>query len=81
MARVRLNPAGVRAMLKSAEVQAPLDAHAERLAQSAGSGYTSQPWPWTTRGRASVSTDTFAAMRDNAKNQTLVRTLGTGGKS
>lgn len=56
-----------------------LDAHAERIAAAAGDGYEAMPAAETggrVRGRAAVVTTTTGAMRDNAKNHTLVRALG-----
>ncbi len=75
--KIRLNSSGVRDMLKSAPVQDALKAEADRMAESAGPGYESSDYPWTTRGRASVITATGGARRDNSRNQTLARVLAS----
>lgn len=73
--RIKWNRSGVRSMLRSVDVQAELDRRAQTIAARAGDGYEAGPHPWTTRGRASVITATPKAMRDNARNQTLIRSL------
>ena len=76
--KVKINSAGARAVLKSAGVQADLDARADRIAAAAGSGYEASTYPWRTRGRSSVITGNGAAMRDNSRNQTLLRAVNAG---
>ena len=76
--KVKINSAGARAVLKSAGGQADLDARADRIAAVAGSGYKASTYPWRTRGRSSVITGTWSAMRDNSRNQTLLRAVNAG---
>lgn len=62
---------------------AELNARAEAIARAAGPGYETRPAAATggrVRGRAAVITGTPAAVRDNAKNHTLMRALGAGRK-
>ncbi|MCG7284964.1 hypothetical protein MHY85_03125 [Cellulomonas sp. ACRRI] len=56
-----------------------LDAYAEHIAAAAGDGFEARMAEETggrVRGRAAVLTTTTEAMRDNAKNHTLLRALG-----
>lgn len=77
--RVKMNNAGVQALLKSAGVNDLLMSHAEPIAARAGSGYEATlGTAGKTRNRAWVRTETFDAMRDNARNATLARALGGG---
>ena len=77
--RVKMNNGGVRAMLKSPGVNTLLMSHAEPIATRAGSGYAATlGTAGRTRNRAWVRTETFEAMRDNARNATLARALGGG---
>ncbi|NKY08943.1 hypothetical protein [Cellulomonas hominis] len=60
-------------------VMRELDSYAERIADAAGDGYEAKPAEETggrVRGRAAVVTTTLGAIRDNAKNHTLMRALG-----
>lgn len=76
MARVKLNIGQFRALRNDAAVIADLRARAERLADACGPGYVAGSQPGRNRGRAGVVTATYAAQRDNAKNNTLIRNLG-----
>lgn len=78
-AKVKMNNAGVIEMLKSPELEAVLLTNAERIAGRAGSGYEAElGTSGRTRSRAFASTATYEARRDNAKNATLLRSLGGG---
>lgn len=59
-----------------------LEERAEAIAAAAGDGYESRPAEAGKgkkgRGRAAVLTGNAAARRDNAKNQTLLRSLDAG---
>lgn len=55
-----------------------LGERADRIASSAGAGYEASTFEGKNRGRASVITADFDAIRDNAKNQTLLRSLDAG---
>lgn len=78
-AKIKMNNAAVVEMLKSPALEAVLLSNAERIAGSAGSGYEAELGAGgRTRSRAFVSTATYEARRDNAKNATLLRALGGG---
>lgn len=51
---------------------------AQDKAEVAGDGYESSAMQGKTRARASVITATRKAMRDNAKNDTLLRVFSSG---
>lgn len=78
-AKIQMNNAEVVRMLKSPEMQSVLLSNAERIANRAGPGYEAELGTGgRTRARAFVSTATYEARRDNAKNATLLRALGGG---
>lgn len=74
--RVKMNHAGAHELLLSGSVAGLVRSHADRVARSAGRGYAADTWPGDDRVVASAYTDSYTAMRDNAKNQTLLRALG-----
>jgi hypothetical protein len=76
--RIKWRIAGFRELRKSSEVTADLIRRAQRIAAGAGSGYSASVSLGKNRGRASVFTKDAAAMRDNAKNNTLIRNLDRG---
>lgn len=89
------NVKGFEEIRRSPKVQAEVERVASNVARQAGPGYVSSarqgrkgPAPaWNKRRgpgfqgryRAIVYPDTFRAMRDNAKNNTLVKLVGGGG--
>lgn len=76
--RVSLNSSSIRAFLKSPVVAGEVEKYAKTTASRAGQGYESDVFVGRDRVMASAYTDTFEAMRDNAKNQTLLRVFGGG---
>lgn len=77
--RIQMSNAGVQAMLKSPGVQGLVDSSADRIATRAGTGYAAKSGTRSnTRARAFVVTETFEAMKDNARNATLLRAMGGG---
>lgn len=80
MARVRVthNRKAYAALLKEAGVLADVRARAQRVADAAGEGYEMNSSAPRKRARASVVTATGEAIRDNAENQTLIRSLEAG---
>lgn len=73
--RIELNSAGIREMLRSAEMQAVLDEHAARIAERCGTGYSSDTHLTGGRAVASAFAETGEALRDNLENNTLLRSL------
>ena len=71
-----LNSAGIRELLKSAEIEAACKEQADAVASRAGDGYIVDTYVGKTRVNAMVTADTYAARRDNLKNNTLLKALG-----
>lgn len=72
---VILNRAGVRALLRSAEVAADLRSRAERVASAAGPGHVVDSDVGTNRARAAVIADSGDARRRQAVDRSLLRAL------
>ena len=73
--RIELNSEGVRELLRSPEMAAICQAHAQAIAGRAGNGYTVTTYTGVSRVNASVMTETVEAMRDNLKNNTLLKAV------
>ena len=76
--KFKWNPAGFEAIRRSPEAVALLESKVDAAASAAGDGYVGsvvQGVGRGTLGRAigTVFTDDFKAIRDNAKNNTLMR--------
>ena len=76
--KIVLNRKGIGALLKSPEVQADLNARADRIARAAGEGHTVESTVGPQRARAAVITTTFDAMRAEAENRNLTRAIDAG---
>jgi hypothetical protein len=63
---------------RAPSVKADLAGRAARIAAAAGDGYESSSAEGASRSRASVVTTTYAAIRDNAKHNTLIRAVDAG---
>lgn len=75
--RVVPNAAGIREMLTSAGVSDAVMGVAEQIAGRAGAGYVAvRGTSSTVRAHAFARTDTPEAMRDNARNATLLKSMG-----
>lgn len=72
---VRLNTGEVRKLLKSQEIKGMLQELSSGIASRCGDGYKSDVKDMGTRSIASAYTDTPEAMRDNLKNNTLLKGL------
>lgn len=79
MSRVKfkLNGAGVRELLKSKEMAEIVGSHAAMVAGSAGSGYAATTINMGTRVVGKAYADNWDAVKDNAKNNTLLKALGS----
>ena len=75
---LKLNRKAVKDLLKSHEILRALHDEAEAIAARAGEGYRASSMVGKNRARASVITDTYAAIRDEAKNGTLSKAAGGG---
>ena len=76
--KVKMNGKSARELLNSAVVRDALKARADAIAAASGDGYEPSVQTGKNRARASVITGTPKAMRDNAKNNTLLKSLGQG---
>ena len=72
---IELNSAGIREMLRSAEMQQLLGEKAAEIAGRCGDGYESDVHMTPGRAIASVFTATPKAAKDNSKNNTILRNL------
>lgn len=70
-----LNSAGVRELLKSAEMQSILAGYANEVADRAGEGYEARYHVGKKRAYANVGAITPEAKRDNMDNNTLLKSL------
>lgn len=73
--KLKLNSKGVREMLRSAEMQAMLRERAEAIKGRAGDGYEVSTMAGKTRANASVKATTVKAIKDNKKNNTLLKAV------
>lgn len=78
MSRVRvvMNSAGAHSLLTSGEVESLVGGLASQVAARAGHGFEASTWRGDSRVIGSVETASFAAMRRNSRDQTLLRALG-----
>lgn len=73
--RIALNSAGVRSLLKSSEMQGVLKDHADAIKDRCGDGYETDTHIGKKRVNASVRTKTKEAVKDNSKNNTLLKAV------
>ena len=73
--KFELNRSGVRALLRSDEVQAILKSKADAAAQACGNGHASGDYLMPTRVVARVSAVSAKAKQDNLKNNTILKAL------
>ncbi len=59
-------------------VRRDLEQRAEDIADACGDGYVAESGEGKTRSRAAVITATPRAMRDNAKNNTIIKNVEAG---
>lgn len=76
--KIKWNVKAFRELRLEPGVIADLEKRAEAVAAAAGDGYEASAMAGKNRGRASVITANYAAIRDNARNQTLLRSLDAG---
>lgn len=73
--KIVLNRAGVREMLRSAEMEAICFEHAQKIQGKCGEGYGAISLTAQTRAIALVYPETADAVRDNYKNNTIEKAL------
>jgi hypothetical protein len=77
--KIKWNRDAFRQVRLLPEVAADVHGRAERIAVAAGDGYEAFPTQAPrSRARAAVVTTSFRAIRENARNQTLLRHLDAG---
>ena len=77
MAKVKiiLNREGVRSLLRSEEMKAICEEHANRAMNVLGPGYSVSTMTGKNRVNASIYAESFDAKRENAKNNTIIKAL------
>ena len=73
--KVELNRAGVRELLRSGEMMAECEKHANAALGRLGEGYAVTTQTGRNRVNAEVAAVTFKARRDNLENNTILRAL------
>ncbi|MCI7677871.1 MAG: hypothetical protein MSS16_07320 [Streptococcus orisratti] len=73
--KFKLDSAGVRELMKSAEMQAILTEEASAIQNRAGDGYEQDIYVGKNRANAMVRASTYQAKKDNLKNNTLLKAL------
>lgn len=73
---IKLNPSGVKAMLRSKEMKEICLEHAEAIRQRCGEGYKTDSYIGPNRCNASIWPASYQAKKDNSKNDTLIRAMG-----
>lgn len=71
----KLNYAGVGQLLKSAEMQKVLEEKATAVKNRCGDGYEQDIYAGKNRANAMVYADSYAAKRDNMKNNTILKAV------
>jgi hypothetical protein len=71
-----LNPAGVREMLKSAELEGVCMSYAQSAAAKAGTNYTVESRHYPERSGAAVVPANAEGHFDNLRNNTLLKVIG-----
>lgn len=74
--KVWIEPSGMNELRNSEEMKQVLQEYASQVSKRAGDGYTSSVKSAPTRAVATVRADSPKAVRDNFKNNTLLRALG-----
>lgn len=77
MAKVdfKLNGSGVRELLRSKEMQDICKSYADKAQQSLGDGYEVTIHVGENRCNAMVSAESFAAKRENLKENTIIKAV------
>ena len=73
--RIELNRAGVREMMRSAEMQSVLEEAASPVMARLGAGYGQDSRVGKNRCNVSIHADSAEAKRDNMENNTLLKAV------
>ena len=72
---LKLNRAGVRALLRSDEAESICRSFAQKAAGSLGEGYEVSSYKGKNRVNASVRAQSYQARSDNLKNNTILKAV------
>lgn len=75
--KFELNSDGVRELLKSNQMKKVLKDYTDAISDKAGSGYYGSVIEVSDRAKGFVHTTTKQAQKDNLKNNTLLKALGS----
>ena len=75
MVKIELNSEGVRALLRSQEMRQICEEHAQETLSGCGDGYEADSYVGVNRVNAMVFASTQEAVKDNLKNNTILRAL------
>jgi len=73
--KIKLNRAGVKALLRSEEMRTTCEKHASEIARRCGEGYETNTFVGRNRVNAQVMASTYEAKRDNAENNTILKAV------
>lgn len=77
--KIELNLSGLNEVMKSAEMQAALQAAASTVASRAGDDYGSEVHQASFVAIANVFPDSAEAAKDNYENNTIIKAAGSAG--
>lgn len=78
-ARFKPHPGAHEQLLRMPATQSVIDGLSGSVASAAGSGYRASQMQGASRYRAIVYAETFRARRDNGRNNSLLKALGSVG--
>lgn len=73
--KIELNSTGVKELLKSSAMKSICEEQASAILQRVGSGYSMDSQVGKNRVNAMVKAESFEAMHDNLKNNTLLKAV------
>lgn len=73
--KIVLNSSGVREMLRSDEMMAICEEHANKALSRLGDGYTVTTQKGKNRVNASIYAESYQAKKENAENNTILKAL------
>lgn len=73
---IKLNSAGIRELLKSGEMRAICEEHANKAVSRLGEGYVASSMMMETRVFASVYAESAEAKAENMEHNTILKALG-----
>ncbi|MBE5852272.1 MAG: hypothetical protein E7299_04870 [Lachnospiraceae bacterium] len=74
--KVEINYKGLLELFKNEQIKEKCISVANNVAQIAGEGYNVSNWTGPHRAGATVWCDSYDAIRDNMKNNTMLKALG-----